>query len=111
MCSGWRDDRSEPTSKWTGDHMKKERDLGARQSHRYYFRNGTMDFYVGWLLGYSQLGGMSPGSIYDCLNKVKDGDPESWVRAFSDGLAYQLEQARCAADSGVMSRCGVASSS
>lgn len=76
--------------------MKPEKDLGARQRHHYYFRNGTMDFYAGWLLGYSQVGGLSPGSLYDCLNRVKDGDPGSWVRAFEEAAAYQDGEARAA---------------
>jgi len=59
--------------------MKQEKDLGARQRHHYYFRNGTMDFHAGWLLGYSQVGGLSPGSVYDCLNRVRDGDPRGRV--------------------------------
>jgi pimeloyl-ACP methyl ester carboxylesterase len=91
---------------WKDDLVSKEKDLGARQAHHYYFRNGTMDFYVGWLLGFSVLGGMSPGSIYDCLNKIKDGDPASWVRAFTGGLGYQQEQARVAESQGAAVRAG-----
>ena len=75
---------------------KKEEDLGARQQHHFYFRNGTMDFYVGWLLGYSQLGGLSPGALYDCLNQIDDGRPRSWIEAFRKCLAYQQEQAEAA---------------
>jgi pimeloyl-ACP methyl ester carboxylesterase len=83
---------------------KTEQDLGARQAHHYYFKNGTMDFYVGWLLGYSQLGGLSPGAVYHCLNQVKDGDPRSWVRAFGAALAFEQAQARDAEATGALAR-------
>ena len=31
--------------------MRKEADLGGRQGRRFRFRNGTMDFDAGWVLG------------------------------------------------------------
>jgi alpha-beta hydrolase superfamily lysophospholipase len=63
--------------------MRRHRDVGLRQVHHYYFRNGTMDFATGWILGYGQLGGLSAGEVFDCLNQIRDGDPRSWVNAFS----------------------------
>lgn len=73
--------------------MKKQKDIGVRQKHHYYFKNGTMDFAVGWLLGYSQIGGLSAGEIYDCLNKIQDNKPDSWVKAFTDGMVYEEKEA------------------
>lgn len=63
--------------------MRREADLGDRQARHFRFRNGTMDFDAGWVLGYSQLGGLSPGEVFECLNAIRDGDPASWVRAFA----------------------------
>lgn len=42
-----------------------------------------MDFYAGWLLGYSQLGGLAPGELFECFNQIRDGDPQSWVHTFA----------------------------
>lgn len=64
--------------------MTVSKDVGTRGQHHFYFRNGTLDFYVGWLLGYSQLGGASPGAIYHALNRIRPGDPRSWVAAFTE---------------------------
>ncbi|MFZ5446312.1 MAG: alpha/beta hydrolase family protein [Myxococcota bacterium] len=83
---------------------RNEQDLGTRQQHHYFFKNGTMDFYAGWLLGYSQLGALAPGALYHCLNQVADGDPASWVRAFEQGLRFQQAQAREAEAAGAPSR-------
>ncbi len=65
------------------------KDVGTRQRHHYYFRHGTLDFYVGWLLGYSQLGGLAPGALYDTLNRIRHADPHSWVSNFTGALDYQ----------------------
>lgn len=82
----------------------REQDLGARQRHRYYFRNGTMDFYVGWLLGYAQLGGLSPGALYHCLNSIQDGAPASWVSAFARAAQFQRDEAERAEQEGAALR-------
>jgi pimeloyl-ACP methyl ester carboxylesterase len=63
------------------------RDIAARGRHRFYFRDGTLDFYAGWLLGYSQVGGASPGAVYHALNQVRPRRPQSWVDAFTDLLS------------------------
>jgi pimeloyl-ACP methyl ester carboxylesterase len=65
------------------------KDVGTRQRHHYYFRQGTLDFYAGWLLGYGQLGGLAPGALYDTLNRIREGDPRSWVSNFTSALDYQ----------------------
>ena len=59
------------------------RDIGTRGQHRFYFRDGTLDFYAGWLLGYAQLGGASPGAVYHALNRVRPEGPQRWVDAFT----------------------------
>ena len=73
--------------------MSGEADLGQRQQRRFRFRNGTMDFYAGWLLGYSQLGGLSAGEVFECLNAVRDGDPASWVEVFAAMARRQEDKA------------------
>jgi hypothetical protein len=43
--------------------MRGEVDIADRQGRRFRFCNGTMDFDAGWVLGYSQLGGLAPGEV------------------------------------------------
>lgn len=59
-----------------------KRDLGERGNSGVVFRNGTMDFLAGWLLGYAQQGGLSPGTLLAAFAQIRDGDPDSWVTAF-----------------------------
>ena len=74
--------------------MRKQNDLGARQRHHYYFKNGSLDFLAGCLLGYAQQGGMSPGELYHCFNQINEHEPASWVQSFNTMLAYQQAQAQ-----------------
>jgi|GEM_PF-6075973 hypothetical protein len=74
--------------------MKEQKDIGLRQKHHFYFKNGMMDFAAGWLLGYSQIGGLSPGEIYNCLNKIEDNRPDTWVAAFSRMADYEKKEAQ-----------------
>lgn len=68
-------------------------DIATRSLTRFWFRNGTLDFYVGWLLGYGQVGGLSPGALYCALNQIRRHDPRSWVAAFTELLDKQSELA------------------
>ena len=81
--------------------MRREADLGGRQGRHFYFRNGTMDFIAGSILGYGQLGGLAPGEVFECLNAIRDGDPDSWVDAFG-AIADRQEAAACTAPSPVL---------
>jgi pimeloyl-ACP methyl ester carboxylesterase len=65
------------------------KDIGQRQVHHYYFKDGLMDFMAGWILGNTQLGGLSVGEVYDSFNRIKNGDPASWVDAFEANMRYQ----------------------
>jgi len=61
----------------------RDQDIGDRGNPGGLFRNGTMDFLAGWLLGYTQQGGMSPGALLHCYSLIRDGDPQSWVSVFT----------------------------
>lgn len=69
------------------------KDIGQRQVHHYYFKDGLMDFMAGWLLGYTQQGGLSVGEVYESFNRIKNGSPESWVNAFEENMHYQQKTA------------------
>jgi len=59
------------------------KDVVQRSKNRFYFRDETLDFYVGWLLGYAQAGGASPGTIFHCLNQIHRPTPKAWVDSFT----------------------------
>lgn len=76
-----------------------DHDIGHRGNAGMLFRNGTMDFLAGWLLGYAQLGGMSPGALLHCFGLIRDGDPGTWVSTFvraGEESAHRAEQATSA---------------
>lgn len=58
-------------------------DLLRRGSRRVLFRNATMDFTAGWMLGLAQQGGMSPGALLHTFGRIRDGSPRSWTAAFT----------------------------
>ncbi len=68
------------------------KDIGNRGCSGAIFRQGTMDFAAGWLLGYSQQGGMSAGALLAAFRCVRDGDPASWVATFEQ--AARAEETR-----------------
>lgn len=76
------------------------RDLGERGNSGVLFRNGTMDFLAGWLLGYAQQGGLSPGSLLDTFAQIRDGDPGSWVAAFERTATSAQRRAEAAGRDG-----------
>ena len=74
---------------------RRQQDVGSRGGSGALFRNGTMDFMAGWLLGYAQQGGMSPGALLDCYSRIRNGDPRSWVDVFA--RAAEASAARASA--------------
>ena len=76
-------------------------DLGRRGNYGVLFRNGTMDFLAGWLLGCSQLGGLSPGALLHTFAQIRDGDPGSWTDAFAQSADAARTRAYAATDTNV----------
>ncbi len=70
-----------------------------RSRQRIRFGNEDMDFCLQWMLGYHTYGGASSGELLYAASEVEDGDPESWISAFSEmgtrlkGQAEELEAA------------------
>lgn len=75
-------------------------DVGERGGTGVLFRNGTMDFLAGWLLGYAQQGGMSPGALLHCYSQIRDGDPRSWSSVFQRAGQNAVHSAEASASSG-----------
>lgn len=70
------------SSRRTRSGIRKRSDIGQRGNYGALFGNGAMDFAAGWLLGYAQQGGLSPGALLHCFAQIADGNPASWRRTF-----------------------------
>jgi len=62
--------------------------LWQRSKQRIYFKNEDMDFYLAWMLSYQREGGATVGECFYAASHVKDGDPESWVQAWSELASF-----------------------
>lgn len=57
----------------------------------YHFRTRHFEFFFQWLVGTAVHGGAETGESFYVASQIKDGDPESWVRAWS-GMAERVEK-------------------
>jgi hypothetical protein len=69
--------------------MNKEK-LWQRSKQRIRFRNDDMDFYFAWILAHQNEGGSALGECFYTASQIKDGDPESWYKAWSE-MARRVE--------------------
>jgi pimeloyl-ACP methyl ester carboxylesterase len=65
-------------------------DMQAMAAMRLPFRNKNMNFFFMDVLGSAVYGGAAPGECYAAIERVKDGDIDSWTAAFRD-LAILVE--------------------
>src|SRR5699024_9054124 len=65
-----------------------------RQKFNTRFKNEDMDFTFNWMIGISQVIGMSPSQVFNAVNDVKDGDPKGWVKGFGSLGQFQVEHAK-----------------
>lgn len=79
--------------------MVNEEKIMKRRGVKVYFDNEDMDFNLMWVLGSSSAGGAELGECMRAASQIKDGDPESWVSAWTEagqrleGQAQAAEQA------------------
>lgn len=73
--------------------MRQKDVILKRQKVKLRFKNGDMDFMLNWLIGISQIIGMSTSQIYYALRNVQDGNPNQWRDAFWELGDYQMEMA------------------
>lgn len=57
------------------------------------FHNGEMDFQLMRQLGSAAYGGASPGECLAAAGRIRDGEPASWVEAFSRMAEWQRDDA------------------
>ncbi len=80
--------------------MRKNDKILKRQSSKIFFRNEDTDFFFNWLLGISELFGMSHGELYYLAHKIGRGaHPEAWRSNFTKHAEYLSAQATQAASS------------
>ena len=53
-----------------------------------------MDFMLNWMIGVSQIIGMSPSQIFYAVHDIEDGDPSGWREGFRCQGHYQIERAQ-----------------
>ena len=73
--------------------MKKNEAILKRQKYSTRFKNEDMDFMLNWIIGVSQIIGMSPSQVFHAVQGIKDGDPASWREGFRRQGHYQIERA------------------
>jgi pimeloyl-ACP methyl ester carboxylesterase len=61
-----------------------------RKKQKIFFKNEDTDFSLLWALGYQTGGGAEIGECFHAASQIKENDPESWARAWSD-TASRLE--------------------
>jgi hypothetical protein len=62
-----------------------------RQFHRLRFRANDMDFAFQWAMGSGVQGGISIGEGFAAASRMRDGDPESWIREWM-GLGARIRE-------------------
>jgi len=61
--------------------MKKEKNkVMHTRKIKYRFKNDAFDFMFQWILGSQTHGGSEIGETFYTASRIKDGDPESWIR-------------------------------
>ncbi len=58
------------------------------------FKNEDMDFMLNWMIGVSQIIGMSPAEVLYAIHDIHDGDPSGWREGFRKEGHYQIERAQ-----------------
>ncbi|MGE5528181.1 MAG: alpha/beta hydrolase family protein, partial [Patescibacteria group bacterium] len=64
--------------------MAKARSLPREPRDRYHFRTKHFEFFFEWAVGTAMHGGMATGESFHAACRMKDGDSESWVRAWRE---------------------------
>ena len=75
---------------------KNQEKIMKRRGIKVYFDNEDMDFNLMWVLGSSTAGGAELGECMRAASQIKDGDPESWVTAWTNAGQRLEAQAQAA---------------
>lgn len=71
--------------------MKKNDKILKRQSGKIFFKDEDTDFLFNWLLGVSEIFGLSHGELFYLAHQIgPDARPDKWVASFKDHAVYRL---------------------
>jgi pimeloyl-ACP methyl ester carboxylesterase len=72
--------------------MRESEVILKRQKCSTRFKNGDMDFMFNWMIGVSQIIGMSPSQAFYAVHGIRDGDPAGWREGFWRQGDHQIKQ-------------------
>ena len=70
--------------------MAKKQEFSERTRIKYHFKQDDFDFFFQWILGGQTNGSVEAGECFYAANEIKDGDPDSWLKAWT-ALAKRVE--------------------
>ena len=74
--------------------MQKNDKILKRQSSKIFFNNDDTDFLFNWLLGISEIFGLSHGELFYLAHKIgRDAKPDVWYASFLEHADYLLARA------------------
>ncbi|MGT2845820.1 alpha/beta hydrolase family protein [Streptococcus massiliensis] len=82
--------------------MKKDQAILKRQASKIKFRNKDMDFILNWVMGISQIVGMSAAEVLQVVEPVRDGNPRDWRQAFEEHASVCQSKAHQAENQGFL---------
>ncbi|MEO8612762.1 MAG: alpha/beta hydrolase [Chloroflexota bacterium] len=74
--------------------MRENEVILKRQKYSVRFKNEDMDFMLNWMVGVSQIIGLSPSQVFHAIHDIKDGDPTGWRNGFHTQGRYLIERAQ-----------------
>ena len=74
--------------------MKENEVILKRQKISIRFKNADMDFMLNWMVGVSQIIGLSASQIFYAIHDIKDGDPTGWRNGFHEQGQYLIQRAQ-----------------
>jgi pimeloyl-ACP methyl ester carboxylesterase len=80
--------------------MNTTQPIFKRQTRSIRFKNADMDFMLNWMIGITQIIGMSPAQVLAAVHGVRDGDPIGWRIGFCTAAHDQLDRAKAASAAG-----------
>ena len=60
--------------------MSENKGLPRTTRVTFHFHHRMMEFFFQWISGSTHHGGAEPGEIFNVASRIKDGEPESWIR-------------------------------
>ncbi len=62
--------------------------IAQRKKQKIFFKNEDVDFNLLWVLGYQTGGGSEVGECFHVASQIRENDPESWAKAWSESATW-----------------------